>query len=157
MTSDIVYTGFGYTFNDIEDHLQNNTMMTKQEREIFAKIIESDELDDLIMNDDYEREANDPVTADGYVNVTDFFIYIPKLSCINDSDATPKFYTTDEAVKWLNYHTHVLFNAAMIKMKANGELNEYLTHELETTIDFMVDHMDIKHVAMEQSFVDGDF
>lgn len=155
----IIYSGYGFVFKDILG--EPTHVLTDTEHELLQDFIESDELTDLVMNDDYEKSTEDPVTTDGYVDDCDFFTYIPDVQCIvaDFSKAKPRIYQKSEADLWLNYHTHVLFNATYKEMQKNHNkiLDKYKNQDMPRLIDNLIKHMDVAAYAMHQHFSDATF
>ena len=152
----IIYNGYGFVFKDILDEPAH--ILTDTEHELLQDFVESSEMTDLVMNNDYEKSAEDPVTTDGYVGDYDFFTYIPDVQCVvpDFSKNKPRIYQKSEADSWLNYHTHVLFNAIHKEMQKNHNeiLDKYKRQDMPRLIDNLIKHMDVTAYAMHQHFSD---
>lgn len=147
---EMIYMGYGYTFDNVD-----TSKFSDKEKTIYKSILNSDKLDNIIMEDAYSSGTDDPVVTDGYVDDT-LITYIPDQTVVSNTPI--KTYTFKEADNLIVKHTKLLFRAVLNDMmdQLPKELQKYTKEDLLTTSDRIVDKMNIPAINDHTEFVNYD-
>lgn len=147
----IVYAGYGFTFGQVD-----TTNFTAVEKRLFRLLLDSDELDDLVFDNNYD---DDKIVVTDSASVFEYFTYIPDNPAVVNGD-TPvvKTYDCNIADQLLIQHVRKLLTAAVSKMspEALGDVLEgdYQFSKAINLIDNIIKKMDIPSLAEEQAYAD---
>ena len=147
----IVYAGYGFTFGQVD-----TTNFTAVEKRLFRLLLDSDELNDLVFDNNYD---DDKTVVTDSASVFEYFTYIPDNPAVVNGD-TPvvKTYDCNTADQLLIQHVRKLLTATVSKMSPEVLRDvlkgDYQSSEVTNFLDSIIKKMDIPSLAEEQAYAD---